>query len=203
MGRLLLIKERTWCHECNYMVIGAHLVTLSTIYSMCLTVVDLILIFPKIVLFFASFFRQKLFFCSQMEVLSQRSLCSTLNPNAPLFVPLAYQMVEDFSDEWWALVQSSPCFRHYWLQERFHDPQNDDIDEDDDDDLDDVFDDYDDFFFGHRQEEKEGDYEKEMVPIGALKWRKGRVMAESPRFVEKAPKIVSVKVSPRNIHQPR
>ncbi|MBA0814534.1 hypothetical protein Gohar_020360, partial [Gossypium harknessii] len=53
-----------------------------------------------------------------MEILSQRpSSFSTLNPNAPLFVPLAYRTVEDFSDEWWALVQSSPCFRDYWLQE--------------------------------------------------------------------------------------
>jgi hypothetical protein len=31
--------------------------------------------------------------------------------------------VEDFSDQWWALVQSSAWFRDYWLQERFHDPE--------------------------------------------------------------------------------
>ena len=60
-----------------------------------------------------------------MEVISGRSTSSTLNPNAPMFVPLAYRMVEDFSDEWWALVQSSPWFRDYWLQERFCDPQTD------------------------------------------------------------------------------
>lgn len=42
---------------------------------------------------------------------------STLNPNAPIFVPLAYREVEDFSDQWWDLVHSSPWFRHYWLQE--------------------------------------------------------------------------------------
>ncbi|KAK4539057.1 hypothetical protein RGQ29_032011 [Quercus rubra] len=58
-----------------------------------------------------------------MEVISQRTSSSTLNPNAPLFVPLAYRTVEDFSDEWWELVQSSPWFREYWLQERFQDPQ--------------------------------------------------------------------------------
>ena len=85
-----------------------------------------------------------------MEVLSRRSSSSTLNPNAPLFVPLAYQTVEDFSDQWWALVQSSPCFRDYWLQERFHDPQNDD-DTLFPDDLDAIFDEYDDVFSDSRR----------------------------------------------------
>ncbi|KAK8531740.1 hypothetical protein V6N13_131099 [Hibiscus sabdariffa] len=139
-----------------------------------------------------------------MEVLSQPSLSSTLNPNAPLFVPLAYQTVEDFSDQWWALVQSSPCFRDYWLQERFHDPQNDEVD---DllfpDDLDDIFDQYDDGLLDPRSEEKEGDNQKKLVPVGVSKWRKDRVATEPPRFIEKAAKIVNVKVSPRNIHQPR
>lgn len=61
-----------------------------------------------------------------------------MNPNAPMFVPLAYRTVEDFSDDWWALVHSSPWFRDYWLRERFQDPQNQndafsdfDMDEDD------------------------------------------------------------------------
>ncbi|OMO49987.1 hypothetical protein CCACVL1_30703 [Corchorus capsularis] len=137
-----------------------------------------------------------------MEIFSQRSSSSTLNPNAPLFVPLAYRTVEDFSDQWWALVQSSPCFRDYWLRERFQDPQNDD-EPLFPDDLDAIFDEYDDFFADPTQEEKEGDLNKELVPIGALKWRKGRAMAESPRFLEKAPKIVNVKLSPRTINQPR
>ncbi|KAG4109881.1 hypothetical protein ERO13_D13G014500v2 [Gossypium hirsutum] len=140
-----------------------------------------------------------------MEILPQRSsLSSTLNPNAPLFIPLAYRMVKDFSDQWWALVQSSPCFRDYWLQERFHDPENDDVSDDDDDplfpgDLDDIFEQYDDVLLDPRPEEKE----KKLVPFGTSKWRKDRVVTESPRFIEKAPKIVNVKVSPRTIHQPR
>ncbi|XWS56788.1 hypothetical protein CRYUN_Cryun09bG0115700 [Craigia yunnanensis] len=137
-----------------------------------------------------------------MEILSQRSSSSTLNPNAPLFVPLAYRTVDDFSDQWWALVQSSPCFREYWLQERFHDPQNDD-DLLFPDDLDAIFDAYDDVFLDPRLEEKEGNCQKELVSIGALKWQKGRVVTESPRFLAKAPKIVSVKMCPRTIHQPR
>nr|GMC63810.1 staphylococcal-like nuclease CAN2 [Ipomoea batatas] len=42
---------------------------------------------------------------------------STLNPNAPIFVPSAYRAVEDFSDQWWDLIRSSPWFRDYWLRE--------------------------------------------------------------------------------------
>jgi len=43
---------------------------------------------------------------------------STLNPNAPLFVPAAYRVVEDFSSEWWNLVQTCPEFRDQWVRER-------------------------------------------------------------------------------------
>ena len=61
-----------------------------------------------------------------MDVMfAHRSSSSTLNPDAPLFVPMAYQAVEDFSDQWWALIQSSPWFRDYWLQEHYQDPQSD------------------------------------------------------------------------------
>ena len=42
---------------------------------------------------------------------------STLNPNAPLFVPSAYRVVEDFSSEWWNLVQTCPEFREQWVRE--------------------------------------------------------------------------------------
>lgn len=42
---------------------------------------------------------------------------SGLNPDAPLYIPAAFQQVEDFSPEWWNLVQSSPWFRDYWLRE--------------------------------------------------------------------------------------
>jgi len=44
---------------------------------------------------------------------------SSLNPNAPLFVPAsAYRVVEDFSSEWWSLVQTCPEFREQWVRER-------------------------------------------------------------------------------------
>ncbi|KAL2483037.1 Protein EARLY RESPONSIVE TO DEHYDRATION 15 [Forsythia ovata] len=42
---------------------------------------------------------------------------STLNPNAPLFIPASVRQVEDFSPEWWNLVTTSTWFRNYWLSE--------------------------------------------------------------------------------------
>ncbi|KAK6929526.1 Ataxin-2, C-terminal [Dillenia turbinata] len=129
-------------------------------------------------------------------------LRSSLNPNAPLFVPMAYRTVEDFSDQWWELVQSSPWFRDYWLRECFHDPENDDPA---------LFPDLDSFFFDDeeddtKQEEEEEEVRarnRELISIAALKWRKSNEFAETPKYSGKAPKIVKLKVSPRSIHQPR
>ncbi|KAI8559106.1 hypothetical protein RHMOL_Rhmol04G0148700 [Rhododendron molle] len=45
-------------------------------------------------------------------------MASTLNPNAPLFIPAAVRQVEDFSPEWWDLVNSAAWFRDYWLSQR-------------------------------------------------------------------------------------
>ncbi|XP_059668360.1 protein EARLY RESPONSIVE TO DEHYDRATION 15-like [Cornus florida] len=42
---------------------------------------------------------------------------STLNPNAPLFIPAAVRQVEDFSPEWWELVTTSTWFHDYWLSQ--------------------------------------------------------------------------------------
>lgn len=39
---------------------------------------------------------------------------STLNPNAPLFIPNVYRQVEDFSPEWWELVKTSTWFGDFW-----------------------------------------------------------------------------------------
>ncbi|CAL1380840.1 unnamed protein product [Linum trigynum] len=50
---------------------------------------------------------------------------SSLNLNAPMFVPMAYQAVEDFSKQWWSFIQSSTWFRDYWFLERYQDPQSD------------------------------------------------------------------------------
>ena len=54
-----------------------------------------------------------------MAVSSPPKMTSVLNPNAPNFVPLAFRSVEDFSAEWWELVQANSAFRDYWLRERY------------------------------------------------------------------------------------
>lgn len=129
-------------------------------------------------------------------------LSSALNPNAPMFVPAAYRNVEDFSDQWWSLVRSSPWFRDYWLRECFSESLFD---------LN-CYDDYDSFFpdedsisvdakiRGSEDEEKE--VRRDLILSRMPNWRKARPV-EPPRFYEKAPKIVNVKVNPRPIHQPR
>ncbi|MGD7340700.1 hypothetical protein ACQCRO_27755, partial [Ralstonia pseudosolanacearum] len=135
-----------------------------------------------------------------------------LNPNAPLFVPCAYRNVQDFSDQWWELVNTSAWFRDYWLQECFQDPQQDcDLDfmYHNDDPVSDV--DESDFHTYTKQEEAAGgekdEYYRELVSLGALKWRnsRGAGVVESPRYSEKAPRYVNLnlKVSPRAIQQPR
>ena len=67
-----------------------------------------------------------------MEVISGIST-SSLNPFAAPYVPTAFRAVEDFSDDWWELVNSSPWFRDYWLRECFEEPS---VDADDETDLD-------------------------------------------------------------------
>lgn len=51
-----------------------------------------------------------------MALVSQRR--STLNPDAPLFIPAAVRLVEDFSPEWWQLVTTSTWFHDYWLSQQ-------------------------------------------------------------------------------------
>ncbi|XP_050227437.1 protein EARLY RESPONSIVE TO DEHYDRATION 15 [Mercurialis annua] len=61
---------------------------------------------------------------------------STLNPNAPLFIPAAYRQVEDFSPEWWQLVTTSTWYRDYWLSQ--HQDENGVYNNDEDDNGNDV-----------------------------------------------------------------
>ncbi|KAJ6790842.1 protein EARLY RESPONSIVE TO DEHYDRATION 15 [Iris pallida] len=42
---------------------------------------------------------------------------STLNPNAPIFIPAVYKQVEDFSPEWWELVNTTGWYRDHWFQQ--------------------------------------------------------------------------------------
>jgi len=160
-----------------------------------------------------------------MAVTSRGS--STLNPNAPLFIPLAYQQVEDFSPEWWNLVQSSPWFRDYWLRESYEM-----IDEEEcfadlfPETLEDT-DEVDEFSELESQLEEallqcstavEGgvcaetdviqhftdanEREKEVVLLKSLNGKPCKPKFEA-KHCEKAPQIVNVKTSPRWIHQPR
>ncbi|KAL1200026.1 Polyadenylate-binding protein-interacting protein 2 [Cardamine amara subsp. amara] len=49
-----------------------------------------------------------------MSAMVDRRL-STLNPNAPVFDPVGFREVEDFSPKWWDLVTTSKWFRDFWL----------------------------------------------------------------------------------------
>ena len=44
-------------------------------------------------------------------------VASSLNPEAPLFIPAALQQVEDFSPQWWDLVKSTAWFRDHWYHQ--------------------------------------------------------------------------------------
>jgi hypothetical protein len=47
---------------------------------------------------------------------------SNLNPDAPVFVPAAsYRAAvpDDFSSEWWTLMETDPAFRKVWMSSRF------------------------------------------------------------------------------------
>lgn len=57
---------------------------------------------------------------------------SSLNPNAPLFIPMAFQQVEDFSAEWWDLVKTTTWFREHWFHQH-QDQETFDADTDEDD----------------------------------------------------------------------
>ncbi|KAL4341024.1 hypothetical protein GQ457_08G013030 [Hibiscus cannabinus] len=62
---------------------------------------------------------------------------STLNPNAPLFVPAVYRQVEDFSPEWWQLVTTMTWYQDYWISQHqnedgFYDITEDDVLDDND-----------------------------------------------------------------------
>ncbi|KAI4348644.1 hypothetical protein L6164_009344 [Bauhinia variegata] len=58
---------------------------------------------------------------------------STLNPNAPLFVPAAFHQVEDFSPEWWQLITTLTWYRDYWVSQHqgLYDNAEDEFDSND------------------------------------------------------------------------
>ncbi|XP_062211294.1 protein EARLY RESPONSIVE TO DEHYDRATION 15-like isoform X2 [Phragmites australis] len=49
--------------------------------------------------------------------MSAMAVSSSLNPNAPIFIPAAFLQVEDFSPQWWDLVTTTAWFRDHWSRQ--------------------------------------------------------------------------------------
>ncbi|MQM07761.1 hypothetical protein Taro_040605 [Colocasia esculenta] len=142
-----------------------------------------------------------------MDVLSRRP-SSALNPDALPFVPLAYRTVEDFSDQWWELVKTTSWFRDYWLRECFVEEAVASRGGSDlfGDEVEAFLPEIGDIFDGYQKTEEENGKEKgnlDVIAWGAQKWRGLRGGGESPKFAEKAPRIVKMRPTPRTIQQPR
>ncbi|XP_022743047.1 protein EARLY RESPONSIVE TO DEHYDRATION 15-like [Durio zibethinus] len=150
---------------------------------------------------------------------------STLNPDAPMFIPAAFRQVEDFSPEWWELVKTSTWFRDYWLSEHQEESFAADDDEGDaanllpdyfdlsfDDeflDLDTQFQEFLESESKERPEEKNqrngfGNNKDAKAVLRSLSMPKSPV-EKSPksRCFEKASKCVSPRPRVRRIQQPR
>jgi len=143
-------------------------------------------------------------------------VASSLNPDAPLFVPAAFRQVEDFSPQWWDLVKSTAWFRDHWYHEH---QQLDDMAEsllafeadDEDDDLAGLLPDAIDEDLFYVQASQPPMALKTDAVLKALVSPKGgdahKGFPEKPRYPEKATKYAGSPRSgggaPRFIHQPR
>ncbi|KAM4080023.1 hypothetical protein ACJW30_09G160800 [Castanea mollissima] len=147
---------------------------------------------------------------------------STLNPNAPLFIPAAFRQVEDFSPEWWQLITTSTWYRDYWLSQHqgedgFYDNAEVDFnsvnvadllpesfDFDDDDDFSSMEAQFEEFI---QSSETEGfgvnAAEAVMKNLKSLEERSPKAPVQPAKYAEKATKGLSAKCSPRRIQQPR
>ncbi|XP_022747576.1 protein EARLY RESPONSIVE TO DEHYDRATION 15-like [Durio zibethinus] len=155
---------------------------------------------------------------------------STLNPNAPLFIPAAYRQVEDFSPEWWQLITTSTWFREYWISQHQDEDGFYDNAEDDGFDSQDIVDLLPDTFDLGADEDLSGmdlqfeeliqSYEMESTspPLPSNGFQRDaetlmknlsllqsspRSSAEPAKYAEKPAKNVQPKSSPRCIQQPR
>ncbi|KAF8094382.1 hypothetical protein N665_0364s0012 [Sinapis alba] len=142
---------------------------------------------------------------------------STLNPDAPLFVPAAVRQVEDFSPEWWQLVTTSTWYHDYWISQNqgadgFYDGEVDVADllpeSFDFDDMEDLFEgDEFDQGFGGEIYYAPSDFglgkNGEMVRRSSGN-RSRKLIVEPAKYAEKPAKWANQRVAaPRNIHQPR
>ncbi|GMI84660.1 CTC-Interacting Domain 1, LIGHT STRESS-REGULATED 1, LIGHT STRESS RESPONSE DEFICIENT 1 [Hibiscus trionum] len=156
---------------------------------------------------------------------------STLNPNAPLFVPAVYRQVEDFSPEWWQLVTTTAWYQDYWISQHqdedgFYDNTEDDVLDGNDiaDWLEDTFDlvaeedlpgmdlQFEEFMQSHEMETaspplpSNGGIEKNaeiLMKDLSLLQSSPRYSAQPAKYAEKPAKNMNTKNSPRCIHQPR
>ncbi|XP_009804355.1 protein EARLY RESPONSIVE TO DEHYDRATION 15 [Nicotiana tabacum] len=154
---------------------------------------------------------------------------STLNPNAPLFIPSYVRQVEDFSPEWWNLVTTSTWFHDYWTRQHQGEEYGDDafgftgndvadllpenIDLDVDEDILNMEAQFEEFLQSSESEQqgiKSSPYGISGLPKGSealvrtLSISKGpKSPIEPPKYYEKPAKIVSPKNSLRRIQQPR
>ncbi|PHT54574.1 hypothetical protein CQW23_09036 [Capsicum baccatum] len=153
---------------------------------------------------------------------------STLNPNAPLFIPSYVRQVEDFSPEWWNLVTTATWFRDYWTSqhqdEEFGDddfglaghdvadllPENIDLDVDEDIlNMEAQFEEFLQSSASEQQGIKSSYSGVNGLPKGSealvrtLSMPKPKSPFETPKYHEKPAKIVSPKNSLRRIQQPR
>ncbi|KAI4381529.1 hypothetical protein MLD38_007594 [Melastoma candidum] len=157
---------------------------------------------------------------------------STLNPDAPLFIPAAVRQVEDFSPEWWQLVTHSTWYRNYWLSihpNGFDESPDEDINGDDIMDLlPDTFDldagedltameaQYEEFLrlsevdegkassFAFNGDARKAGETKQSIIVKSLDVEGlGRRVMDPAKYVEKPAKNLNFKQSPRCIQQPR
>ncbi|CAN4106624.1 unnamed protein product [Withania somnifera] len=158
---------------------------------------------------------------------------STLNPNAPLFIPSYVRQVEDFSPEWWNLVTTATWFRDYWTslhqEEEYGDddfgfagndvadllPEN--IDLDVDEDILNMEAQFEEFLQSSASEQQGiksslsgingmlqfGLPKSSEALVRTLSMPKPKSPIEPPKYYEKPAKIVSPKNSLRRIQQPR
>ncbi|XP_021830044.1 protein EARLY RESPONSIVE TO DEHYDRATION 15 isoform X1 [Prunus avium] len=144
---------------------------------------------------------------------------STLNPNAPLFIPAALRQVEDFSPEWWQLVTTSTWYHDYWLSQQgedgFYDNAQGDFDNvadllpetfdlDAGEDFSSLEAQFEEFLQLSQTESKTAGLETSTAVLKNLKSLEDRRSPVEPRrYAEKPAKHVSPKCSPRFIQQPR
>ncbi|GFP90910.1 protein early responsive to dehydration 15 [Phtheirospermum japonicum] len=141
---------------------------------------------------------------------------SSLNPNAPLYVPAALRQVEDFSPEWWDLVTTSTWFHDYWISQHqgedvFGDQQDrnvvgllpDNIDLDVDEDILNMEAQFEEFLQSTDAEHRSFGMNPDAL-VKSLNVQRGPKSPREPiKFFEKPAKHVSPKYSPRFIQQPR